>query len=67
MRNLDNETLTAALCGASGKIVVSFLMNLSDLLLYFVSEDIDHWKGTQKDILKAQRRVLAIGGCFLPE
>ena len=67
LRNLDNETLTAALCGASGKIVVSFLMNLSDLLLYFVSEDIDHWKGTQEDILKAQRRVLAIGGCFLPE
>ena len=67
LRNLDNETLTAALCGASGKIVVGFLMNLSDRLLYFVSEDIDNWKGTEEDILKAQRRVLAIGGCFLPE
>lgn len=67
LRNLDNETLTAALSGASGKIVVGFLMNLSDRLLYFVSEDIDNWNGTEEDILKAQRRVLAIGGCFLPE
>ncbi len=67
LRNLDNETLTAALCGASGKIVEMFLMNLSDRLLYFVSEDIDHWKGTEEEILKAQRRVLAIGGEFVTE
>ena len=67
LRNLDNETLTAALSGASGKIVVGFLMNLSDRLLYFVSEDIDNWSGTEEDILKAQQRVLAIGGCFLAE
>ncbi|MBQ8799152.1 MAG: helix-turn-helix domain-containing protein [Lachnospiraceae bacterium] len=67
LRNLDNETLSAALSGASGKIVVRFLMNLSDRLLYFVSEDIDRWNGTEEDILKAQRRVLAVGGCFLPE
>lgn len=67
LKNLDNETLTAALSGASGKIVAGFLMNLSDRLLYFVSEDIDRWNGTEEDILKAQRRVLAVGGCFLPE
>jgi transcriptional regulator with XRE-family HTH domain len=67
LRNLDNETLTAALSGASGKIVVRFLMNLSDRLLYFVSEDIDRWNGTEEEILKAQRRVLVVGGCFLPE
>ena len=67
LRNLDNETLTAALSGASGKIVAGFLMNLSDRLLYFVSEDIDNWSGTEEDILKAQQRVLAIGGCFLAE
>ncbi len=67
LRNLDNETLTAALSGASGKIVAGFLMNLSDRLLYFVSEDIDNWNGTEEDILKAQQRVLAIGGCFLAE
>ena len=67
LRNLDNETLTAALCGASGKIVVRFLMNLSDRLLYFVSEDIDNWSGTEEEIMKAQRQVLAIGGCFLSE
>jgi len=67
LRNLDNETLTAALSGASGKIVTRFLRNLSDRVLYFVSEDIDNWDGIEEDITKAQRRVLAIGGCFLPE
>ena len=67
LRNLDSETLTAALSGASGKIVVRFLMNLSDRLLYFVSEDIDNWSGTEEEIMKAQRQVLAIGGCFLSE
>lgn len=67
LRNLENETLMAALSGASGKIVIKFLMNLSERLLYFVSEDIDRWNGTEEDILKAQRRVLAVGGCFLAE
>lgn len=67
LKNLDNETLTAALRGTSGKIVVKFLKNLSDRLLYFVSEDIDNWNGTEEDIMKAQRRVLAVGGGFLPE
>ena len=65
LRNLDNETLTAALYGATGKIVTAFLRNLSDRLLYFVSEDIDNWHGTEEDILKAQQQVLAVGGCFL--
>jgi len=67
LRNLENETLTAALSGASGKIIQRFLLNLSDRLLYFVSEDIDRWNGTEEEILKAQRRVLAVGGCFLAE
>ena len=67
LRNLDNETLTAALSGASGQIIERFLLNLSDRLLYFVSEDIDRWNGTEEEILKAQRRVLAVGGCFLAE
>lgn len=67
LRNLDSETLVAALQGASGLIVSGFLANLSDRLLYFISEDLDMWKGTEEEILKAQRRVLAIGGCFLPE
>ena len=67
LRNLESETLVVALSGASGKIVVRFLMNLSDRLLYFISEDIDNWNGTEEDILKAQRQVLDIGGGFLPE
>ena len=67
LRNLESETLTTALRGASGKIIARFLMNLSDRLLYFITEDIDNWSGTEKDILKAQRQVVAIGGCFLSE
>ncbi len=67
LRNLENETLVSALNGASGSVVVRFLMNLSDRLLYFVSEDIDRWKGTEEEIVKAQYRVLAVGGCFLAE
>lgn len=67
LRNLESETLTTALSGASGKIIARFLMNLSDRLLYFISEDMDNWTGTEEDILKAQRQVLAIGGGFLPE
>lgn len=67
LRNLENETLVAALNGASGSVVVRFLMNLSDRLLYFVSEDIDRWNGTEEEIVKAQRKVLAVGGGFLAE
>ena len=67
LRNLESETLTVALGGASGKIVVKFLKNLSDRLLYFISEDIDNWSGTEENILKAQRQVLAVGGYFLLE
>ena len=67
LRNLESETLTVALGGASGKIITKFLQNLSDRLLYFISEDIDIWSGTEEDILKAQRQILAIGGCFLLE
>ena len=67
LRNLESETLVVALSGASGKIVERFLMNLSDRLLYFLSEDIDNWSGTEEDILKAQRQVLVIGGGFLSE
>ena len=67
LRNLESETLTVALGGASGKIITKFLQNLSDRLLYFISEDIDTWSGTEEDILKAQRQILAVGGCFLLE
>lgn len=67
LRNLENETLVAALNGASGSVVIRFLMNLSDRVLYFVSEDIDRWNGTEEEIVKAQRKVLAVGGGFLAE
>lgn len=60
LRNLDNDVLTAALCGASGAVVVRFLANLSDRVLAFISEDIDNWKGTEEEILMAQRKVVEI-------
>lgn len=61
LRNTDNATLTAALAGASGAVAVRFLSNLSDRMLYFISEDMDTWKGTEEEILDAQRRLLEIG------
>lgn len=58
--NLDNATLTAALCGASGELIARFLSNLSDLLLYFISEDIDSFQGTEGEMAEAQKRVLEL-------
>lgn len=61
LRNLDNVTLTAALSGASGKVVRKVLANMADRVMYFISEDMDHWKGTEEEILAAQRKVAETG------
>lgn len=60
LRNLDNDVFTAAICGASGAVAVRFLANLADRVLAFISEDIDNWKGTEEEILEAQRKVVEI-------
>lgn len=60
LRYLDNATLAAALCGASGELIARFLSNLSDLLLYFISEDIDSFQGTEEEMAEAQKRVLEL-------
>lgn len=60
LRNVDNETLTAALCGASGRVITRFLSNLSDRLLFYVSEDIDRWNGTEEEIGIAQGKILKL-------
>lgn len=60
LRNLDNDVFTAAMCGASGAVVVAFMANIADWLLAFLSEDIDNWKGTEEEILEAQRKVVEI-------
>lgn len=65
LRNLDNLTLTTALAGVSGAVVVAFFSNLSDRILYLISEDMEHWQGTEEEILEAQRRVLEIGSFCL--
>lgn len=65
LRNMDEATLTAALAGASGRVVVRFLSNLADRVLYFIHEDMEHWSGTEEEILEAQRKVLEIGAFCL--
>lgn len=67
LRNTDNVTLTAALTGASGSVAVRFLSNLSDRMLYFISEDMERWQGTEKEILDAQRKLLEIGSFCLEQ
>lgn len=61
LRNLDDETFAVAMAGAAGKTVMRFLANLSDTLLYFLSEDIDKCRSTEAEIVKAQERVLEAG------
>ncbi|MDE5819005.1 MAG: helix-turn-helix domain-containing protein [Lachnospiraceae bacterium] len=61
LRNLDEATLTAALTGASGKVVQRFLKNLADRVLYFIHENMEHWSGTEEDILVAQKKILELG------
>lgn len=65
LRNMDNATLTAALAGASGKVVTRFFSNLSDRILYFIHEDIEQWNGTEQEIVAAQRKVLELGSFCL--
>lgn len=67
LRSTDNVTLTAALAGASGKVVKSFLSNLSERMLYFIHEDMVQWNGTEEDILEAQKKVLELGRLCLRE
>lgn len=65
LRNLESSTLTAALAGASGAVVTAFFSNLSDRILYFISEDMERWQGTEEEILEAQRKILEIGSFCL--
>lgn len=67
LRNTDNMTLTAAMAGASGKVVKAFLSNLSERMLYFIHEDMIQWSGTEEDILEAQKKVLELGRLCLRE
>ena len=61
LRNIDYRTLAAAMFGASGSVVRKFFNNISDTLLYFVNEDMEQWKGTEVEILEAQRKILELG------
>ena len=61
LRKIDYKTLAAAMFGASGSVVQRFFDNVSDTLLYFVNEDMEQWKGTEVEILEAQRKILELG------
>lgn len=65
LRDTDNTTLTAALTGASGRVVQTFLANLSDRMLYFIHEDMKQWNGTEEEILTAQKKLLELGTFYL--
>lgn len=65
LRDTDNNTLTAALTGASGRVVQAFLANLSDRMLYFIHEDMKQWNGTEEEILSAQKKMLELGSIYL--
>lgn len=65
LKNTENNTLTVALVGASGNVVTRFLSNLSDRMLYFISEDMDCWQGTEEEILTAQRKLRETGSFCL--
>ncbi len=58
LRNMDNQTLTAALAGASGEAAKAFMSNLSDRMLYFIHEDINQWNGTEEEMISAQKKCL---------
>ena len=60
LRNIDNGTLAAAMYGASGRVVRRFFENLAETLLYYVNEDMEHWQGTEEEILSAQRQMLEL-------
>lgn len=60
LKNLDNATLTAALCGASGAVVTKFFANLADRVLVFICEDMENFKGGEEEMARAQERVLEL-------
>lgn len=60
LRNLDNATLTAALCGASGAVVAKFFANLADRVLVFVCEDMENFGSSEEEMVAAQEKVLAL-------
>lgn len=64
LRDTDSATLTAALSGASGRVIQAFLANLSDRMLYFIHEDMKQWKGTEEEILSAQKNLLELGKLY---
>ena len=64
IRYVDNATFVAALSGASNKVCVKFLSNLSDRLLYFIDEDIRQYQGTEEEMVEAQKSLLKLSMSF---
>ena len=47
--------------------MTAFMSNLSDRVLYLLSEDLEHWEGSEEDILTAQRTMLEVGDFCLSQ
>ena len=60
LRKLDNETLIAALSGASGKVCTRFLENVSERMLYFLVVDIKKFEGSFEEMEVAQKKIWEI-------
>ncbi len=67
LNNTDNEVFTAAMKGASGKVVSRFFANLAPRMMYSLNEDMDLWSGTEEEIIAAQKQILetwaGLAGC----
>ncbi|BCN29117.1 helix-turn-helix domain-containing protein [Anaeromicropila herbilytica] len=60
LRNLDQDTLVNALKGVSGDVLLRFMDNLSEKMIFYIAKDLELWNGTEADILEAERNVLQI-------
>lgn len=58
LRQLDNETLIAALSGASGKVCKKFLRNVSERMVFFIIVDMEEYGGSIEEVEAAQKQVL---------
>ena len=60
LREINNTTLLYALAGASGKVCVKFMKNLSGRMLRFLDEQLQTERFEEESIKEAQIKILQI-------
>ena len=60
LREINNTTLLYALAGASGKVCVKFMKNLSGRMLRFIDEQLQNEKFEEESIKEAQVHILQV-------